>query len=86
MSLATSDPPVSTLVPSVAAAAEGAWTQDHPTYGRSAMATKALRRATCRYCQCPIGLSHWSGWVELSPYGSHDMCPGTISASHEPSS
>ena len=49
------------------------------------MATKALRHGTCRYCRCPIGLSRWSGWVELSPHGSHDMCPGTISASHEPS-
>ena len=48
------------------------------------MATKPRRRATCRYCHCPIGLSYWSGWIDLSPQGSHDMCSGTISAAHEP--
>jgi hypothetical protein len=49
-----------------------------------AMATKALRQSTCRHCQCPIGLSLWSGWIELAVIGSHDMCPGTISAVHDP--
>ncbi len=48
------------------------------------MATKPRRRSTCRYCHCPIGLSYWSGWIDLSPQGSHDMCAGTISAAHEP--
>jgi hypothetical protein len=48
------------------------------------MTTRVRTRSTCRYCHCPIGLSHWSGWVELSLNGSHDMCPGTISAAHEP--
>jgi hypothetical protein len=48
------------------------------------MATKVLRQSTCRYCQCPIGLSLWSGWIELALIGSHDMCPGTSSAVHEP--
>jgi len=41
-------------------------------------------QSTCRYCHCRIGLSHWSGWVDLSPNCYHDMCPGTISAAHEP--
>ena len=48
------------------------------------MATKALMRSTCRYCLCPIGLSRWSGWIELTFNGSHDMCSGTIAAIHEP--
>jgi hypothetical protein len=48
------------------------------------MTTKALRRSTCRYCRCPIGLSQWSGWIDLSPGGSHDMCPGLIAGVHEP--
>jgi hypothetical protein len=48
------------------------------------MATKALARSTCRYCHCPIGLSKWSGWVDLSIRGSYDMCPRTIAAVHEP--
>ena len=48
------------------------------------MATKARMIATCRYCRCPIGLSRWSGWLDLTPRGSHDMCPGTVSALHEP--
>lgn len=49
-----------------------------------AMATKARRQSKCRYCQRPIGLSLWSGWVELGATGSYDMCPGTISGVHEP--
>jgi len=48
------------------------------------MATKARSLSTCRHCRRPIGLSQWSGWVELSPNGSHDMCPATIAAVHEP--
>jgi hypothetical protein len=50
------------------------------------MATKALVLSTCRYCRRPIGLSRWSGWIELTPHGTHDMCPGTVSAAHEPAS
>ena len=48
------------------------------------MTTKALMCSTCRYCRCPIGLSHWSGWIDLSYNGSHDMCPGTMCAAHQP--
>lgn len=51
---------------------------------RGEMATKVLMRSTCRYCRCPIGLSQWSGWIDLTPYGSHDMCSGTISGVHAP--
>jgi len=47
--------------------------------------TRPLRLSTCRYCHCCIGLTHWSGWVDLSPGGSHDMCPATLSGVHEPS-
>ena len=32
----------------------------------------------------PIGLSRWSGWIDLSLDGSHDMCAGTISGVHAP--
>ena len=49
------------------------------------MATRAGWQSTCRYCHCRIGLSHWSGWVDLSPRWSHDMCPATLSGVHEPS-
>lgn len=48
------------------------------------MATKAMARSMCRYCHGPIGLSHWTGWIDLTLNGSYDMCPGTISAVHEP--
>jgi len=48
------------------------------------MTTKALMTSTCRFCHHPIGLSLWSGWVDLSRDGAHDMCPGSISAVHEP--
>jgi hypothetical protein len=48
------------------------------------MATKVRILSTCRYCHCPIGLSHWSGWIDLTVHGSHDMCPSTVSAVHEP--
>jgi hypothetical protein len=51
---------------------------------RDEMATKVLMRSTCRYCRCPIGLSSWSGWIDLTPHGSHDMCSGTISGVHAP--
>ncbi|HET8560730.1 MAG TPA: hypothetical protein VFL69_09450 [Marmoricola sp.] len=40
--------------------------------------------ATCSFCDHPIALSRWSGWVEVVPFGSHDMCPGEASATHEP--
>lgn len=49
------------------------------------MATKTRARSTCRYCDNPIGLSKWSGWIDMSRRGSFDMCPGTISAVHQPS-
>jgi hypothetical protein len=48
------------------------------------MTTKVRARSTCRYCHCPIGLSKWSGWIDLTRRGSADMCPQTISAVHEP--
>jgi hypothetical protein len=48
------------------------------------MATKVRLRSTCQYCHCPIGHSRWSGWIDLTPNGTHDMCPGTVAAVHQP--
>ncbi len=48
------------------------------------MATKARARSTCQHCHCPIGLSRWTGWIDLSVYGTYDMCPAIIAAVHEP--
>lgn len=50
--------------------------------GRSV--THPARLSTCCFCASPIALSRWSGWVEAVPRGSHDMCPGEASATHEP--
>lgn len=46
--------------------------------------TQPTQVGICCFCTSPIALSRWSGWVETVPFGSHDMCPGEASATHEP--
>jgi hypothetical protein len=47
------------------------------------MATKVRLRSRCQFCHRPCHLC-WYGWTDLNQNGTHDLCPGTMAAVHQP--